>query len=122
MKAMEAEKLICEWVELCQKGNEFFNKAGELFGDAKDAPLLGHIAQQASFIGRLISERIGDTQDWLDWFFVECQLGDKPLYVLVAGEGEILVKTPKDLVRVIKSTCWAESNLAEQVMAGAARA
>ena len=34
---------------------------------------------------KYLAERVGDNSGWIDWFVYECELGDKPMYVVIDG-------------------------------------
>lgn len=47
-----------------------------------------------------VSEIVGDTNEWLQWYECECQMGDRPLKVSF-DDVAINVKTLRQLARVI---------------------
>lgn len=48
-----------------------------------------------------MSELIGDTDEWLQWYEIECDMGRAPMMVVLLDGREIEVKTLRQLARVI---------------------
>jgi hypothetical protein len=50
---------------------------------------------------RAVSEQIGDTNEWLQWYELECDMGRKPMEVHSLGGKVVKVRTLRQLARVI---------------------
>jgi len=48
-----------------------------------------------------VSELVGDTNEWLQWYELECDMGRKPKEVTSLGGKTVKVKTIRQLARVI---------------------
>ena len=48
-----------------------------------------------------VSELVGDTNEWLQWYELECDMGRKPMEVTSLGGKTIKVRTLRQLARVI---------------------
>ena len=48
-----------------------------------------------------VSELVGDNNEWLSWFELECEMGRRPMTVKSLGGKEVKVRTLRQLARVI---------------------
>lgn len=67
------------------------------------SPLLDAIYRVADADTKLVSELVGDTDEWLVWFEHECDLGRKPMKASPPGGKLRMVRTVKQLATLIKA-------------------
>lgn len=101
MKKLEIEKRLVEW-QAVQKALEAKLDALTALIDCQyDSPLLVAMHRVADAHTVAVAEIIGDTAGWLDWWRLECWMGDKPLSAS-KGDGKFrVVKSLKQLAGLI---------------------
>lgn len=72
-----------------------------LTGAMPDCELLKPVYELWSAYTVAVSEAVGDTNEWLSWFELECQMGRTPLTVKSLAGKEATVRTLRQLARVI---------------------
>jgi hypothetical protein len=75
----------------------------KLTGCDYDCDLLKPILDTWGAYTVAISEIVGDYGFWLEYYQDDCQMGRRPMLVVLTNGTEIKLKTLKQLARVIKS-------------------
>lgn len=101
---MTREEILTQvkaWAAAMGKTDAQLQALGKLTGFAPEAPLPDAVGRLMEAYTAAVSEVLGDETKWLDWFWLECDMGKRPLPALVCHHGEIVVGTLEDLARVI---------------------
>lgn len=74
----------------------------EVTAMAPEAPLRCAVFELWEAHTKLLAEQIGATHNWLEWYDLECQMGDRPMEASSRNDTPMLpVETPEDLARLI---------------------
>lgn len=75
--------------------------AYKAIGSTFDSPFWDAIFDTWRSYTAAVAELVGDEEEWLEWFDVECDLGRRPKLMRFASGKEVRVRTVQQLARVI---------------------
>ena len=101
----QVTEVIRDWMERIQGAEGQINEIGEMFGEIDYcAPLPAAVEALAGGYTKAASKIVGDEDDWLEYFWIDCAFGANPLGVKPEpGAAEIKIDGPEAIARVI---CW----------------
>ncbi len=105
MNKKQKLKLLREWKNLYVLAEKQYVGLKDVCGSGVENPITTLTYDILGKYTKLVSEKVGDEQEWLDWFVWENDLGKKCLQVsLYDGILSIKVKSIEDLLFVIEKT------------------
>lgn len=102
MKTEEKIKLVEEIVERKKSLDDFFDKFQEVFGDCVESNMWKHMWEMFEDYVKLAEKMIGDDFESVGWFIWDNDCGKNEYSCFTSKDVEIIVKTPKDLIRFIE--------------------
>lgn len=105
MNQKEIETRLTAWQKRYWAMMEQFESLQKLTGCDYDCALLKPMMDVWSAYTVAVSELVGDTCEWLDYYQWECDMGNKPQNVRIKpGDPYVKIGTIKQLAKVIKGT------------------
>lgn len=97
----EIVKRLEAWADRGRKLHAKFDALHALTGADYDSALLAPVWSVWSAYSVAVSELVGDKNEWLQWYEMECDMGRNPKEVTSIGGKTIKVRTVRHLARVI---------------------
>lgn len=91
------------WAERQRLLDAQIDRLRALTGAPPDCDLLTPIYDVWGAYTVAVSELVGDDNEWLSWFELECEMGRRPMTAQSLGGREVKVRTLRQLARVIAS-------------------
>ena len=102
MKLKEIKVEITRWIAVMHDINEVVDSITGYTGADLDSPMMRPICEMMSAYTKAVSVTIGDQDDFLMWYWLDCDMGKEPHKARLAGWSEFrMIKTPSDLARLI---------------------
>lgn len=77
------------------------NQLNEFLSMPPEAELQTRFLELFQAYTGLMAEKVGDKEEWLEWYAWECDFGEKPKEVIFSDGEKFLVAWIKDLIEVI---------------------
>jgi hypothetical protein len=100
MQHDEIAKILSEWQTTLEGMDEQVNKLADFLRCGLEAPLFEATSTLADKYTKAIAEKVGDTSKWLEWYWLENDMGNAGLHAVLAGK-ETKVRTAGELASVI---------------------
>ena len=101
MNSEQITKRLKHWKQRHAELLAVYNAMGQLTGADRYSTLFTPIFDIWTAYTVALSELIGDTAEWLQWYEIECDMGRSPMMVVLRDGREIEVKTLRQIARVI---------------------
>lgn len=102
LSSAEALSLLKAWAAQHAALKEQTDLLERLTGAGPDSPLLTPVFEIWDSYTKLVSEKVGDTSDWLEYFAFDCAMGARPKEVSwPAPEGKGRVTVSLDSVEAL---------------------
>ena len=101
MTLEEITRRLREWQKAMQSTEKAFSDLSAVVGCRPEAPLFTTITAMQELATRQLSELLGDTDEWLEIWWLENAFGEKPLKVQLPGEDWREIVTIEDLAQLI---------------------
>ena len=101
---MDIEEIIFRlesWAKLGRELESVCDTFTDLFGSYPDCKMLTPVFSIWEAYTSAVSEAVGDTDAWLDWYQYECQMGATPRIVEFPDGMTVNVASLRDLAHVI---------------------
>ena len=94
--------LLGHWLASFKKVEAAYQKLRDAFGATPESAVVKALYDTHHEYTKLVAEKVGDTQGWLDWFLWENGAGEKGLEAKAQGWKKARkIKTVKDLEAII---------------------
>lgn len=104
-KAQRINEIVAQlevWAQHIKAIDAQYNALSAITGTGVGSPLWDAIFAMQNAYTASVSERVGDTNEWLNFYEFDCEMGKHPRVVSnLMGNRSINVKTMRDLARVI---------------------
>ena len=101
MDAEQITKRLKCWKRRHAELMDVYDAMGQLTGADRYSTLFAPIFDIWTAYTGALSELIGDTAEWLQWYEIECDMGRAPMMVVLRDGREIKVKTLRQLATLI---------------------
>lgn len=101
MDAEQITKRLKCWKRRHAELMSVYNAMSQLTGADRYSTLFEPIFDLWTAYTVATSELIGDKEEWLQWYEIECEMGKTPLMAIFSGRGAIKVKTLRQLATLI---------------------
>lgn len=100
MDAKKVEAAILEFHQIVANTEAVMSSLDALLEQAPDSALKTAVWSAVGAYSRALDEAYG-IGGWLDWWWLECDLGARPMRAGLKGEQLRNISTPDDLVRLV---------------------
>lgn len=101
MEPKEIEALLKEWAKSVQAVDGALDQMVTVFGGTYECNNANAILELVARYTKLVSGKVGDGGDWLDYFRHDCEFGKKPLEVTFCDGTSILLDSVDALIEII---------------------
>lgn len=101
MNKAELKIDIEKWVELCKKTDELYEQMHEVMGVGIESRPFNLYYEMLELIQKNIEEKFEIEDDWLSYFWHECNFGAKPMEVTFKCGKVVLVQDVDSIIEVI---------------------
>ena len=101
MEPKEIEALLKQWAGIMQNLERALSEMTSVFGGTYDCANAQAILDMVIEYTNLVSEKVGDSGEWLNYFRNECELGQTPKEVTFCDGTSILLDSVDALIEII---------------------
>ena len=101
MEPKQIEALLKQWAGKVQAVESALDQMVSVFGGTYDCDNANAICDITRAYTKLVAEKVGDNEGWLDYFRNECELGKTPREVTFCDGTSILLDSVDALIETI---------------------